>query len=710
MVLKMALNTEIRHKSVMTIMNFLKLHDVCADSKAIEKEFFVDDKIEEEIILCKILQSFKFKCKTSRIKVERIEKMTFPFLLKSRYGSYHIALKSKCNTTLCANYKGDVREVNHKDFFKQYTGDVIFAKLKDVLHNPLKSFDISWFIPVIIKYKKMFGEVLLASFFVQAFALVTPLFFQVVIDKILVHESYTTLDVIAVGLFFMSVFDIVLNSLRTYIFTHTTSRMDVELGAKLYKHLLSLPIAYFTSRAVGQTVARVQELDSIRNFLTGNTVTVILDILFMFVFFVVMFSYSPFLTYIVLGGIPFYIILSLFVTPLLRKRVDEMFQYGARSQSFLVESTTGIETLKSMAVEPSMRTIWERQLAAYVKSGFKMRILGMLGSNGVQLISKLTSVAILFFGAKAVMDGNLTIGELIAFNMFQGQVNAPIIRLAQMWQDLQQFRISIDRLGDILNTRGEHGKGPDKPSPRVISGEIVFDRVCFRYVPGGPEILRNITLRIKSGQTIGFVGRSGSGKSTLTKMVQRMYTPERGKVLVDGNDISLVNLSWLRSQIGVVLQENYLFSRTIRENIALTEPSVSLERVVEVAKLAGAHDFIADLPNGYDTVLEERGTNLSGGQRQRIAIARALLPKPVILIFDEATSALDYESERCIQDNMEVICKGRTVLVIAHRLSAVRNADAIYVIDRGQIIESGSHDALLKQKGLYANLYAQQVK
>jgi ATP-binding cassette, subfamily B, bacterial HlyB/CyaB len=550
--------------------------------------------------------------------------------------------------------------------------------------------------------------VLAASLFVQIFALTTPLFFQVVVDKVLTHRGYETLFVLVGGLVIVGLFDVALQYLRTYALSHTTNRIDVELGQRLFAHLMRLPVAYFETRSTGQTVARVRELETIRSFLTGQALFSAIDLVFAFVFILVLFAYSWPLTLIVLAGIPFYLLIGFSVRPPLRELIGEKFNRGALSQQFLVETIVGVNTVKAAAVEPIMRAQWEEKLAAYVKTSFAAAMLGSGGQLAIQYVSKLTTAALLLFGAKAVIDGELTVGALVAFNMIASQAIQPILRLSQIWQDFQQVQISIERLGDILNASPESSSATRllPPTPR---GAIEFARVSFRYRPGAPEALREISLAIRAGETIGIVGPSGSGKSTLTKLIQRLYLPSEGQVMLDGADLSHVDPAWLRSHIGVVLQENLLFNRTIHENIAFANPAMPRARVIEIARLAGAEEFIDKLAQGYGTMIEERGANLSGGQRQRIAIARALATNPRILILDEATSSLDYDSERIVQRNMRRIVRGRTVIIIAHRLAAVRGCDRIVCMSDGRIIEIGTHDELIRRAGgLYAYLWGLQ--
>ncbi|TPK90569.1 type I secretion system permease/ATPase [Mesorhizobium sp. B2-4-17] len=646
-----------------------------------------------------------------RIKAKRLATIPYPALIGLKDGTFGVlaASPTKGLARLLDPIVRIARELPIEDIAALSSGEVVLVtrRLGGAGTDP-RTFGFRWFLPSILRYRRPLAQVVIASLFVQLFALITPVFFQLIVDKVLVHKGVSTLTVLIVGLVTLGLFESVLQFLRAYTLSHTTNRMDVEFGRRLFHHLFRLPLAYFETRATGQTVVRVRELETIRGFLTGQGLTSLLDLVFTLVFFVVMFIYSPTLTLVVLGTIPVYLLIAVLIRPILREQINEKFNRGARSQQFLVESIVGAPTLKAASVEPMMQAQWEERLASYVRTSFDAGITGALGQNLIQYVSKVTTALILLFGAQAVINGAMTVGELIAFNMIASQVVAPILRLAQLWQDFQQVQVSVARLGDILNT-------PPEPMPQNLltlpppRGGIDLRGVSLRYRPDATEALRNVTLSIAPGEVIGFVGASGSGKSTLVKVVQRLYSPQAGQIMLDGIDIAQLDPGWLRRQIGVVLQENILFNRSIHENIALGDPAVARAWVIEAARLAGADEFIAQMPQGYDTIIEERGANLSGGQRQRIAIARALATNPRILIFDEATSALDYESERIVQENMRAIVRGRTVLIIAHRLAAVRPCTRIVGMERGAIVEIGSHEELLARKGgLYARLWALQ--
>jgi ATP-binding cassette, subfamily B, bacterial HlyB/CyaB len=690
------------------LVSLLRMHQIGADPQQIRHRFGGVPIGIAEMLRC--AKDFGLKARERTVDWERLQSMPMPAIAARRDGGFMLLGKAGDDKILVqAAYAPRPELMTREQFESVCDGRVVLMTRRASLVDLSRRFDVTWFLGAIHKYRHQLGEVFVASFFLQLFALISPLFFQVVIDKVLVHRSLSTLDVLVIGLVAISVFETILGILRTYLFAHTTNRIDVELGARLFRHLLALPIAYFQARRVGDSVARVRELENIRNFLTSSALTLVIDLFFTFVFLAVMFLYSPLLTFIVIGAFPFYIGISAFATPLFRARLDEKFRRGAENQAFLVESVTGVETLKAMAVEPQMQRRWEEQLAGYVAASFRVLRLGNTASQSVQLVSKLVTAFVLYFGAKLVIDGDLTVGELVAFNILAGRVSSPVLRLAQVWQDFHQARLSVARLGDILNTPTEPTFNTARAVLPAIRGELVFEHVTFRYRLDGAEVLHDVNFRITPGQIVGVVGPSGSGKSTLTKLIQRLYVPESGRVLVDGADLAAVDTAWLRRQVGVVLQENMLFNRSIRDNIALADPAMPIERVVAAAKLAGADEFILETPEGYDTTVGERGESLSGGQRQRIAIARALITDPRVLIFDEATSALDYESERVIQDNMAEIAKGRTVIIVAHRLSTVRRTDRIVTLDRGRLVEDGTHDELIRTGGRYASLYRLQA-
>jgi subfamily B ATP-binding cassette protein HlyB/CyaB len=690
------------------LVTLLRFQGVAADHGQIRHRLGTTRVDAPEMLRC--ARDLGLKARAWRTDWSRLATTPLPAIASLRDGGFLVLAKAGEDKVLVQSPQ-TFRPVlmSRHEFLAVWDGGLISMVRRAGLSDMTRRFDITWFLGAIHKYRHLLGEVLVASFFLQMFALVSPLFFQVVIDKVLVHQSVSTLDVLVIGLLAIALFETVLGILRTYLFAHTTNRIDVELGARLFRHLLALPMAYFQARRVGDSVARVRELENIRNFLTSSALTLVIDLFFAFVFLGVMFFYSPLLTAIVLGAFPFYIAISAGMTPLFRRRLGEKFQRGAENQAFLVESVTGIETLKAMAVEPQMQRRWEEQLAGYVSASFRVLSLGNTASQGVQLINKVVTAGILYFGARLVIDGGLSVGELVAFNILASRVSAPVLRLAQMWQDFHQARLSIQRLGDILNTPAEPTYAAGRARLPAIRGSIRFDHVMFRYRIDGPQVLHDVSFDVPAGQTVGIVGPSGSGKSTFARLVQRLYVPESGRVLIDGMDLAMADPAWLRRQIGVVLQENVLFNRSVRENIALADPAMPMERVVAAARLAGAHDFILELGEGYDTVIGERGSTLSGGQRQRIAIARALVTDPRILIFDEATSALDYESERVIQQNMKEIARGRTVLVIAHRLSTVRTMDRIVTLERGRVVEDGTHDTLIKTGGRYASLHLLQA-
>jgi len=693
-------------KSLLLVLNY---HEIMVNEAQLKHQFgkpgenFTTDDIQLTA------GSFNLKTKSLALDWEDLSKISFPAIGINKTGSFFVIAGLKEDKVLLHDPLEKKPVVLPKEIFlKDWSGEVLLLQKRLGFKSLDNKFGISWFIPAILRYKKLFAEVLIASCFVQLFALITPLMFQVIVDKVLVHNGMTTLHVIAIAMIGVAVFEVVLTFLRNYVSSHTTNRIDIILGSKLYRHLLALPLKYFETRRVGDSVARVRELENIRSFLTGSSVTLIIDLFFTSVFFSVLFYYSPLLTMVVAAALPFYILLALVVTPNLRKRLQEKFERGAENQAFLVESVSGIETVKGMSVENSLQHRWENQLAGYITASFRSTQMSNVAGQLASLVNKITVVLILWIGASLVMQGELTIGQLIAFNMIAMRISSPILRFVQLWQDFQQTGISIKRLGDILNTKTEFIRHQNSTVNPALNGGIRFENVSFAYSPETQPALQEFTLDIKSGEVIGIAGRSGSGKSTLIKLIQGFYRPQSGRVLVDGYDLAMLDAVQLRKQIGIVMQDNFLFNRTVRENIALSNSAVDFEKVVNVAKVAGAHEFILDMPAGYDTVIEEQGTNLSGGQRQRLAIARALLTDPKILLLDEATSALDYESEKIIQNNMKEICQGRTVIIIAHRLNSLLHADRVLMLDNGRLVEQGRHQDLLNLQGNYAQLYKMQ--
>ena len=663
-----------------------------------------------EIEIIQSAKALKMRAKLCRLKINKLGNITAPIIAKNKNGEFFIIAKSKEEDFMVLFPDKIQPEVLSKEELAQiWDGTSVLITKKGIVDREAV-FSFKWFIPTILKFKKEFIQVLLAVFIIQILGILTPVMTQVVVDKVLVHRSISTLNVIVIGISIVYVYELILGLSKNYVFTHTTNRIDVMLSYKLFKHLFALPLKYFESRRVGETVARVRELDSIRNFLTGTPLSSMIDLVFIIVYIVVLFCYNKMLTIIVICSIPVYAILSAIVTPLFKKRLDEKFETGANTQSFLVESITGVQTVKSYALEPKFEKKWGDLQSDYVRASYRTSMVSATAGTTGQFIQKVFDLLILFFGAKAVMDGNFSVGQLVAFRMLSGRVSGPVLRLVQLWQEYQQASLSVKRIGDIFNTAPEPILNANQAVMPKINGKIVFDKVHFRYNPQGGEVIKGMSFEIEPGTIVGVVGRSGSGKSTISKLIQRLYIPEGGKISIDGMDISLVNPAMLRKQIGVVLQENFMFNGTVIENISIHYPAASMEQIILCAKIAGAHDFILELPNGYNTVIGEKGMGLSGGQKQRVAIARAILANPRILIFDEATSALDYESESIIQNNLKEICKGRTVLIIAHRLSTLKDAQKIMVIDKGRLVEYDTHEQLMRQEGLYCHLYNQQQR
>ena len=694
---------------VISIIKVLQHYGAKDLEKIFKENTLTDDKATWDK-LRKIAKKYGVKSTLIRPTADELREVNYPAVAKMNDGAY-IAIGSANDEVVLAI---DPRESKPlalpiKEFLESWSNELLIFSAAFSWTYFKKRFNIDWFFKVIGHYKQPLGEVLTASLFLQLMGIAMPLITQVIIDKVIGNAGYSTLTVIGVGMVIFFFMQSLLTFIKTYIMNHTTNKLDAILGTRLFRHLIALPLPYYERRRVGDTLMRVGALGQIRQFLTGTGLMTILDVLFSVVFIGFMFWYSVPLTLISLAIVPMYIAQNIWAVPIIKRKIEAVWRTGAMNNAFMVEAITNIETIKALAVEPQFVNKWENLLARYVRTTFENVKFNLVINAFSGVVQGLLSMAILWYGGHMVMDGYFTLGQLIAFQMLSGQATGPMTKLLTMWPQVQQVGLALERIGDILNTPMEpivHEIG--KRGPQRISGEIDINDVSFRYRPDLPLVLKNINLHIGSGEKLGIVGRSGSGKSTLTNLVQNLYIPEAGIITVGGINTKEANLGWLRDQIGVVMQENYLFNASVRDNIAVSRPTATMDEIIRAARLAGAHEFILELKEGYDTKVGERGDSLSGGQRQRVAIARALLANPPILIFDEATSALDYESERIIFNNMEAIGAGRTMMIIAHRLSAVRRCDKIIVIDKGEIVESGSHDQLMALGGLYRYLHDQQ--
>jgi ATP-binding cassette subfamily B protein len=637
-----------------------------------------------------------------------VTRLPTPALLNWQ-GSFAILYESSQKELVVAVPESGLKRLKPGDFLENWAEDGQVLLLKPTKDTPQERFGLNWFIPSIIRYRKVLTEVLIASFFVQLFGLANPLMLQVIIDKVIVQNSINTLHILGIFLVVVAFFEALLTSLRTYLFVDTTNRIDMALGSEIIDHLLRLPLRYFERRPVGELATRINELENIRQFLTGTALTVVLDAVFSVIYIVVMFIYSWLLTLVTLAVIPLFVLLTVSVSPIMRQQLRTKAERQAETQSYLVEVLSGISTVKAQNIELRSRWKWQERYARYVSDGFKNVLTSTAAGSASNFLNKLSALLVLWVGAYLVLDQKLTLGQLIAFRIISGYVTGPLLRLAQIWQNFQSTALSLERLSDIVDSPQEADESDrgNIPLP-AIEGVVKYENVSFRFAVSGPLQLSNVNVEIPAGKFVGIVGQSGSGKSTLTKLLARLYEPESGRIIVDGYDISKVELYSLRRQIGIVPQETLLFDGTVQENIALTNPDASSDEIIEAARIAAAHDFIMGLPIGYNTRVGERGSALSGGQRQRIAIARTVLQSPRMLILDEATSALDYDSERQVCLNLAQAFQGRTVFFITHRLTTIRNSDIILMMDKGAIVEQGTHDELMAQKGRYYCLYLQQ--
>ena len=624
-------------------------------------------------------------------------------------GGFALAISSNSTGLILASPRRGRLSFTQDQLEQAFPDGIELLQMERAVNTPEQRFGPGWFWPALKRHRSVLMQVLAASFVVQLFGLANPLLIQVIIDKVISQRSLDTLQVLGIGLVVVTLLEGVLGSLRTFLFAETTNRIDQRLGAEVIDHLLRLPLGYFDRRPVGELGSRIAELEKIRNFLTGTALTTILDAAFSVIYIVVMALYSWALTLVALGVLPIQVGLTVLGAPLFRRQFRQAAEDNAKTQSHLVEVLTGIQTVKAQNVEMVSRWKWQELYGQYISRTFEKTVTGTALNETSQVLQKLSQLLVLWVGAAMVLQGELTLGQLIAFRIISGYVTQPLLRLSSIWQNIQELRVSFERLADVIDTPVESNQDDQAKIPLpAISGHVQFEGVTFSFQPGATAVLKNIDLDVQPGTFIGIVGQSGSGKSTLMKLLPRLYSPNSGRLLLDGYDIDKVELYSLRRQIGIVPQDPLLFMGTVAENIALTRPDADSEDIVRAAKLACAHDFIMELPLGYSTPVGERGGSLSGGQRQRVAIARTLLSNPKLLVLDEATSALDYETERLVCDNLLDSLQECTVFFITHRLSTIRRANLVVMMHQGAIVETGSHDELMAMRGRYFALYRQQ--
>ncbi|AOY84673.1 peptidase domain-containing ABC transporter [Moorena producens JHB] len=657
-------------------------------------------------------ESIGFSTRPVKASLDRLAKQQLPAIVHWE-GKHFIVVYEITNKHVVVADPGlGQKTLSHQEFKADWTGYALLLEPTAILKDTKESKTSFWqFFELVKPHSVVLLEVFFASLMIQIFGLITPIFTQIILDRVVVQRSTLTLTAVGLGLLMFTMFRVAITGLRQYLLDHTANKVDLALIVGFISHTLRLPLGFFESRFVGDITSRIQENRKIERFLTGEALSILLDLLTVFIYVGLMFWYSWKMALLILVIVPPFFLLALISTPFLKRISREVFHAIAKESSYLIEVLSGVRTVKSTAVEQTVRWHWEELLNKEVKTNFSGQVI----SNRLQIFSNtiegLATTALLWFGAWLVIQNQLTIGQLVAFNMLLGQVIRPFQRITVLWNEFQEVVIAMERINDVLDYQPEEDLHHQaRQSLPELRGHIRFDQVTFRYHPESESnVLENLSFEVKPGQMVALVGRSGSGKSTISKLMLGLYLPSDGKVLIDGQDITSLSLGSLRQQIGVVDQDTFLFGGTIRQNIGLAYPSASLEEIITAAKLAGADEFIQKLPMGYETEIGEGGGMLSGGQRQRLAIARALLGNPRLLIFDEATSHLDAESERIIQTNLNTILKNRTTLVIAHRLSTVRKADLILVLDRGVLIESGTHEDLMAKQGHYFYLNQQQL-
>ena len=645
----------------------------------------------------------------------------FPVIARLKNGNYVIIVDTRRDATgaidqialfdpLAVRGGGsDFLFLSQEKFEAAWSGELFLTKREYRLADEEQPFSLRWFIPEILRQKTAFIDVAFAALFIYVIALVTPIFFQIVIDKVLVNEAHQTLKVIGIGIVIALVFDAVLDFLRNYLLLHATNKIDIRTAIRTFSHLLKLPVQFFDRVSAGVLTKHMQQTSAIREFLTGSLFITMLDSLALLVFIPILFFYSAKLTGVVLS---FSALIAVVIAALIgpfRKRLQDLYKAEGERQALLVETIHGMSTVKALAMEPALQRNWEDRAANAVTMQFKVGKISITAQAFSKLLEKLMTVAVVWVGALSVFDGQITVGALVAFQMVSGRVSGPLVQIVSLIHSYQEVALSVRMLGTVMNEPEERGGIAGGLRPPQLAGAITFEKVTFRYLPDSPPALNDVSFHIPAGKVIGVVGRSGSGKTTLTRLIQGLYSPSPGLIRVDGYDLRELDLAFLRRSTGIVLQESFLFQGTVRDNIAMAKTNATFEEIIHASRLAGADEFVQQLPQSYDTWLEEGGSNLSGGQKQRLAIARALLTDPRILILDEATSALDPESENIVRRNLEHISQGRTVIIVSHRLSTLVDCDAIIVLERGHVAYMAPHQQLLTSCKTYKDLWEQQV-
>ncbi len=709
------------HTSLKCLALIARHHSLEVSADRLIHDYSLEDEEPSLRRVLRIAQDIGLKAKHARLNWKQFRKMgqAFPAMARLSNGNFVIlvglrqvqdeqgvASEQMAVFDPLADQQGFVY-LSQEQFEKSWKGEVILAKRKFSMFDQNQPFSLKWFLPEIFKQRTAFTDVAVAALFIHLIALVVPLFFQIVIDKVLVNSALETLRVLTIGICCALGFDAVLNYLRSYLLLHATSKIDIRVATRTFGHMLRLPMDFFEQITAGVLTKHMQQTNQIREFLTGNLFLTMLDSTALLIFLPILFFYSPTLTGVVLF---FSLLLAINIGVLLgpyRRRLEALYNAEGERQAMLVETIHGIHTVKALSMEPVQRKNWDQSSAQAVAMQFKVGKISITATTISKFLEKLLTVIVVWWGASLVIGKQLSVGELVAFQMISGRVTGPLVQLVSLVHSYQQCALSVRMLGTVMNRDEEAGIGQGlRPA---IQGHLEFERVTFQYAPTLPPALDGVTFEIPAGKVVGVVGRSGSGKTTLTRMMQGMHQPQGGLMRIDKLDLRELDIAHVRHNIGVVLQDNFLFRGTVRENIAMAKPNSSFSEIVYVAQMAGAAEFIERMPQSYDTMLEENGSNLSGGQKQRLAIARALLKDPRILIFDEATSALDPESEAIIQHNLKTIANGRTVILVSHRLSTLVDCDAIIVLERGKVEAMGTHRQLLDRCKVYQELWNQQM-